>query len=216
MRKLLSMVAVCLLALTGRARAGVMGDERIELRPPTVTVESLEPSEANSAAGRFLPPLPAERVPTNVFRAYQASDMSGPIRLELPEMGPEGLDLEVRAGRFLFKVGADMVDGRTRVVWSPRLDCDTRETYFWCRLSCDVTDQLSVYCESFQAAGAILGTDTTHATQGYVWDGYQLQLGMRFELNDRVSLEGGPVFYVLSATQKPSSIGGRVGLSVSF
>jgi len=226
MRKLVPMIALSLLALAGRARAGVIGEGRIELRPPTVGVERLEPLERASRID--LPTLPAERVP-HVIRSLEslehrgaptgrpdADQVSSPIQLTLPEIGPEGLDLEIRSGSFLFKVGAEVVTGKTSVVMTPRLDCDTRDTYFWVRLQYDLLPTLSVYCESFQAAGSILGADTTDAVQRYVWDGYQVQLGARWQPREWLALEGGPVVYALSARGARGGVGGRVGLEVRF
>lgn len=216
MRKLLATLVLSILALTGRADAAIIGEDRIELRPPTITIERLEPVES-SATRLSVPPLPTARVTNNVFGTVAADDLRGPIRFGLPEIGPDGLDLQVRCGRFLFCVGAEIVTGRAPITWTPRLDCDTRETYFWLRLSYDVTESVAVYVESFQSAGAILGgPDPLHATQGYVWDGYQAQLGLRLQVTERVAVEGGPVLYALSATHQPGGLGWRVGLRFDF
>ncbi len=203
-----------LVAGAARAEAGLRPADRIELRPPSVAIEELEPVELARIIP--IPPLPEQRLSDHLFWHHFADDLRGPIELRLPELGPDGLDLEIRSGRFLFKVGAEMVAGRTSVVFTQRLDCDTRDTYFWVRLQLDVTGTLSVFAESFQAAGSILGVDPTEAIQRYVWDGYQLQLGARFAPSGRLSFEGGPVFYALSARQQPSGVGFRVGLRFEF
>ncbi len=211
----LAIVSSFLLALPGApASAGILDDHHIELRPPAVSVERLFPNEISSIE-HVLERSPLDRIPLDFTPSWKdEEEASGPIRFQLPEMAPESLDLEIRCGSFLFLTSAEMVRGAA--TFTPRLDCDTRETYFWCRLAYDVDEHLTVFCESFQAAGAILGWDTTRSYQPYVWDGYQLQLGARINVSDRIFVEGGPVLYALSATQKPSSLGGRVGLSVSF
>jgi hypothetical protein len=211
MRAFIVLLGVTLAAATGRAEAGVLGEERIELRPPTITVQRLEPPEL--APSPWCLPLPIFRFSAHV---WEADDLRGPIRLALPEMGPECLDLEIREGRILFKVGAEMYDNRAPVTINCRLDCDSRETYFWVRLQYDATDSLSLFCESFQAAGSILGTDTIHATQSYVWDGFQVQGGLRWTASPRLTLEGGPIVYTFSATRQAGGLGGRVGLRLEF
>jgi hypothetical protein len=196
------------------AFGGVIADHRIELRPPSVAVERLFPNETSWLELALLH-APCDRVPLDFTPSWtDEEEASGPIRFQLPEMPPESLDLEIRYGRVMFLTGAEMVRGVA--TFTPRLDCDTRETYFWCRLCYDVDDHLTVFCESFQAAGSILGWDTDRAYQRYVWDGFQFELGARWNLSERVFLEGGPVLYALSATQRPASLGARGGITLSF
>jgi hypothetical protein len=195
------------------ASAGILDDHRIELRPPMVAIEKLFPNEVSSIENAY---APLGRIPLDFTPSWKdEEEASGPLRFELPDQPPVGLDLEIRYERFLFLTSAEMVTGTT-ATFSPRLDCDTRETYFWCRLAYDVDEHFTVFVESFQAAGSILGWDKTRAYQAYVWDGFQLELGARLNVDERFFVEGGPVLYTLSATQKPSSLGARAGLGVRF
>jgi hypothetical protein len=214
MRQLVLVSIFALLLNVAPAFAGIIDDRRIELRPPAVAAEQLFPNET-SWLEHVLLHAPCDRVPLDFTPSWADEDEArGPIRFQLPEMLPECLDLEIRYGPFMFLTGAEMVRGVA--TFSPRLDCDTRETYFWCRLCYDVDEHLTVFVESFQAAGQILGWDTTRAYQRYVWDGYQLELGARVNLSENIYVEGGPVLYTLSATDKPTSLGGRAGVTVSF
>jgi hypothetical protein len=207
----LTTLGVLVTTLAPEARAGVRGDERIELRPPTVVVEQLDPSEPRWT--ELTARVPEEPFPATLDLGL-AEDLSGPLRFALPEQGPDGLDLEIRYYQVLFTCSAELVKGCGS--FSPRLDCDSRQTYFWCRLCLNVTDNLRVFCESFQAAGSILGWDAQLAYQHYVWDGFQLEPGVHWTLDDHVSFESGPVIYTFSATRKPTSVGTRFGLTVEY
>ncbi len=213
MAERLLVLAVAVLALAGRAEAGLFGQDRIELRPPVITVTRTDPLEGvtpRSRHARF------EQCSSQVASWAELEALRGPVLLCLPECPPEGLDLEIQYGAFLFKVGAELLDPKAPFVFTPRNDCDTREAYFWVRLQYGFTEHLYLFCESFQAAGAILGSDTLHAVQAYVWDGYQVQFGGRIRLVDGVTVEGGPVLYALSATRQRDGLGGRIGLHLSF
>ncbi|HZV02116.1 MAG TPA: hypothetical protein VFF73_35735 [Planctomycetota bacterium] len=196
------LLGVVVLLGAGRAHGAILGGDRIELRPPTVEVARLEPEGVwrNSS-------------PSSV-RAFPFEDERSVLDFHLPEVGPEGLDLRIDWERLHFSVGAEMNDGDGS--FSPRLECDSRQTYFWVRFSVDLDERLAVFCETFQAAGSILGWNKQWDYQRYVWDGYQIQGGLHLKVRERVSIEGGPVLFAFSATRKPDTLGGRVGLGVEF
>jgi hypothetical protein len=201
MRQLLLGVVVLLGA--GRAQGAILlGGDRIELRPPTTEVARLEPEGAFRYAS------------ATSGHAFPFEDERSVLDFHLPELGPEGLDLRIDWECFHFSVGAEMNDGDGS--FSPRLECDSRQTYFWIRFSVDLDERVGLFCETFQSAGSILGWNKQWDYQRYVWDGYQIQGGLHVKVRDRVSLEGGPVLFAFSATRKPDTVGGRVGLGVEF
>ncbi|MBI3722748.1 hypothetical protein HY251_02155 [bacterium] len=134
-----------------------------------------------------------------------------PLRIEMPEILPDRLELSVRWSRLELSVTAEL--GGDDIPLTPRIDCTNGETYFWTRASYDATDKVMVFAESFQGAGCILGGKPIPRC---AWDGVQLQAGVRLKLSKRWTLEAGPVVYALSPTHRKNQVGTRVSLCCSF
>jgi hypothetical protein len=201
---LLLAAAALALAVTRPAAAAVRpANERIELHPLTPEVTSLQPTQLFATRSWEIPTYEPEYAP----------EARGPIELLMPEVGPESLDLKIRFERFEFLAGADM-NMTTRYPIVPRIDCATGECYWWIRASVDATDEWTVFLESFQSSSAILGSSTIYPS--YIWDGVQVQLGLKYHFNDRASLETGPVLYCMSATRRESNVGARLEIMLEF
>jgi hypothetical protein len=210
--KLFGCILIAAIALTlapSRAQAEVRRPDRIELGRITPRVAHLPSGFPDLASPHWDDEGPrASAIPL----PCSAYELRGPIRLVLPEIGPEGLDLRIRYQRFEFCVGADMGDGARPM--AARIDCSTALCYFWVRANVDLTPDVSVYVESFQGATTIVGS--TLPTPRFAWDGFQIQPGAQIRLSHAWTLEGGPVFYTFSETRQRGGIGGRIGFRWEF
>jgi hypothetical protein len=131
----------------------------------------------------------------------------------MPDPGPETLELSVRFYRLELSVSADL--GEDDHPWTPRVDGNANDTYFWMRATFDVTPALSIFLESFQGANSIVPSPACPSPRT-AWDGFQIEPGLRVALPHDWKLEAGPVLYALSATGKKDQIGTRVQIGRDF
>jgi len=196
----LAAMAVSLLVSPRTARAASEGPGPIELRPyPEARV--LEP-----------PSFDAKRDAWFTLARLASREDRESFHLEIPPPPPDTLEISWRMSRLELSVAADL--GAPSCPITPRLDCTTRDAYFWLRASYDVSDGVRVFLESFQGAGAILGPP--EGLPHWVWDGVQVEPGARVRLSERWTLESGPVLYAHSASHRASGCGTRIMFSCRF
>lgn len=202
-----TLLAACVLLASTRARAVLAfappPRERIELRLYAPEVERLRPAPVWESARR--PSDPSGE------RAGGWHD-DRPLELRMPEVGPDALDLTVTIRSLTLSVAADLASGER--VFTPRVDGNANDTYFWVRAGYAVTGRATVFFESFQGASAFV--PASFPVPRSAWDGFEVELGVRWRVTRRWTFEGGPVGYVLSATRKPDQLGTRLALECSF
>jgi hypothetical protein len=177
-------------------------DNRIELRYYTPSVEVLTPQD-------FARPTSFEDVSDGIVGVPEHQ----PLDLRMPEVGPECLDLTVRFYRLELSVSADL--GASDHPFTPRVDGNANDTYWWMRASFDVTDELTVFLESFQGANSIVSS-SKYPPPKTAWDGFQFEIGLRGHLGEQWTFEAGPVIYAMSASRRPDELGCRLSLTCQF
>lgn len=141
-------------------------------------------------------------------------EASQAIELRMGELAPEELALsfDLHPATTVY-VTADL-DAEL-----PRLDALDGDTYFTVGVELHVTRALGLFVEDFQPASLVVGDSEElqrHPPPLRSWDGHQVSVGLRWNPCSRGRIEAAAVLHVLSATQRTSSVGALVSLSVSF
>jgi hypothetical protein len=133
----------------------------------------------------------------------------------LPAQAPQGLQLRFEASPVVgFYVTADLDDEAL-----PRLDAVDGDTYFTVGLDLRLTRWLTVFLEDFQPASGVIGSGVDpeeEPVHDYSWDGHQVAVGARWQINARVALKAELRALVMSQSDKQSGVGGAGFLTVSF
>lgn len=150
--------------------------------------------------------------PVEVAR-FEAPDApwNAPLRFRLAELPPESLFLRLPLGEVgnlyvTADLGADQ----------PRLDAVDGDTYFSTGAELALVGGLRLFLEDFQPASGVVGGGVVDVLPAMLWDGHQIQVGLRLDLAPGVCLEGGPVLYALSASGRPDGVGARAAICGRF
>ena len=133
------------------------------------------------------------------------------IDLRLGELPPETLEIEIHLTSWLTLFILADLDAEL-----PRLDSMDGDTYFAPGVQFHLTDTFTVYVEDFQAASGILGDESEEIVPDRSWDGHQLSVGGRWQVSERLQIEGAAVIYLLSKSHRPNALGARVSLTLEF
>lgn len=148
-------------------------------------------------------------LPAMAWVDYRLS--GAPEQYRLPEQMPEVIFLSVTPTPICtLYVTADLDDGL------PRLDAVDGDTFFTTGVELHVTRELSLFAEDFQPSSMVLGDDPAMPIPLRSWDGHQAAVGARWSPTGRVTFVAQTVFYLLSASRRPSDVGGTVSVSVRF